>query len=64
MHVSCTRYVCYDCQGYNKHQRGGRDFEERVTEWATLSDAIRHMRDNPDHWVELELDVDELKKHL
>lgn len=52
-------FVCFSCQGYNKHQRGNEDFEERETTFTSFSEAWQHMNHNPDHWMDAEIDESE-----
>lgn len=46
------KFICHDCMGTNKHQRGTPGFELLDCEWLVFSDAHRHMIQHPDHWVD------------
>lgn len=47
--------ICNDCQQYNKQNLGTDGFEFRDTKFTAFSDAYNHMKDNPDHWMSMEV---------
>lgn len=44
-------YVCYDCRGYNKHQRGNEGFEEKEDRFTYFHEAVKHVYFTA-HWVD------------
>ena len=52
-------FICYHCQGYNKHQRDAKEFEEKDTEFRSFSSAWEHMFNNREHWMDARIELDD-----
>ncbi len=50
-------FKCFHCQGANKHRNEGAELIQ--DEFTTFSDAVQHSVNNPSHWIDLQVIVEE-----
>ena len=53
-----VKYLCHDCHQVNKQELGMPGFELIDCEWETISAAVNHVIQHPDHWVDTQV-IDE-----
>lgn len=44
---------CYDCEHENASKLGTQGYELKATRFESFSEAHKHMMDNPDHYVDI-----------
>jgi len=56
-------FECHTCRDYNKHHSNDVNFKEyKQTTFDSVTEVFQHIRENPDHYVTLEAEQEDIDK--